>query len=607
MVRPGLIAGAIFIVVAAVFSAAIPNDFVRYDDFDYIVANKALERGVNRRLVRWAFLARGYASNYHPLTWISHAADVTVARVLGVEHLAEPNKAGAVIRDKGAFPHLVHAINVLLHAVNAVLLWWLIMGMVGWSRSCASLTSGQETASPLLVLVAAGCALLWALHPLRVEVVAWASERKELLCTFFMLLTLIAWVRRGRSPRPTVVALLAFVFYALALLAKPMAVSLPVVLFAWEWLLRRASFKETLRRIAVFFVASAFICHLTMISQGEGLMTGRDWTLGQRVLCAVEAPVIYVAQTFWPANLSIDYTVPDWTSWPAFVLGAVLLLVMGAVSVLAGWMRFKARERSLLGSVAVWLAFAVSWMYIALIPVLGLVKVGYEPHSDRYTYWAACGAAVVMAKGLVWLYGRYGMLLRAHWNIVLCATALILLVLSGWTVQQCRVWFDSETLFTRVVHQTYNEHFARSLGEGIVFKDRNRIHEVEDMLRTVLQEKRTPEARAALALHLAEFGKAGEILTFSGTRADPFAEARLLAGYALEEPSRGHDWAYAALAFADYREEKFRSAIDWMEKAQKHGFKSTFLKIDLDEWAKKAEEKERREKAGTTSEDNVRK
>ena len=607
----GKVIAALFLVVAAVFAVATANDLVRYDDYDYIVKNEALADGLNGRAVRFAFCAAGYASNYHPLTWLSHAADVSLAKALGLDYRLDEKYRPLFCVDEGAFPHLVHGVNVLLHAVNAVLLFWLIMGMWRRSRSCASLTSGQETASPLLVVVAAGCVLFWALHPLRAEVVAWASERKELLCTAFMLLTLIAWTRGVAVEKsctrefsnstvhlhlfstPSFCYIFSLFTFTFALLAKPMAVSLPVVLFAWEWVLRRVPFREALRRTAAFFVASAVMCHMTMVSQGEGLIGGRSWTLTQKVLASVEAPVIYLWQTVWPFGLSIDYPVPGRSSWPWFAAGCALLLAMAAAGVVHLLQRNgRLRTVRIAGADPVaWGVFAIAWLYVGLVPVLGFVKVGYEPHSDRYTYWVGCGAAVLLAKAVVWADGRWGACVRPFRTRILVGVAVLLAALGVLSVRQCRVWRNSISLFSSVVSKTAHEHYAHALADEMVFKDRASAKAAEEMLRGVLQQKHSPEARAALALHLAAFGEARKPISFGGLETSAFEEARLLAQYALEDPSSANDWAYAALAFADYREEKFENAIKWMRKAKDLGFDSGFLKIDLDEWAKEAEAK----------------
>ena len=592
--RLPLLGAALFAIVVAVYSASIANDFVRYDDFDYIVKNEALENGLTRQAAKWSFLNVGYAGNYHPLAWISHALDISLARGLGIDYRedAEHRDIGLVTKQDGAFPHLVHAVAVLLHGANAVLLWWLMMAF-------AVRKGDREIASPSVALLAAGCALFWALHPLRVEVVAWASERKELLSVMFMLLTLIAY-ERGEEGKSTVRLFSPpRIFFLLALLAKPVAVSLPAVIFAWEWALRRRSFAEALRRVVPMAAMAAAFCVVTMIAQEDGLSGARELTVLQKVLSSVEAPVIYLMQTFWPVELSIDYALPDWSTWPLFAAGVVLLLAMAAAGGWFVWFRaYRRQEPRWLA----WCVFAIAWGYVGLLPMLGVVKVGYEPHNDRYTYWIGCGAVFCLFV----LLRRYVRFVEPHFRNVCIGTGAVLVVLSVLTFFQCRVWEDSESLFSRIVYKTWNEQFARILAEGIYFKDHSREAEAEEMLREVLARKHSPEARAALALQLATFGDGSYTVTAEGEKL-AFVEARLLAAYALEEEGKGHDWAYAALAFADYREGKYKEAADLMQKALDCGFKSGFLKVDVAEWRKKAAEQEAKKAAGKDAEKDVQK
>ena len=567
-VRLPLLGAAIFAIVAAVYAVSIANDFVRYDDFDYIVKNEALGNGLTRQAAKWSFRNVGYAGNYHPLAWISHALDISLARGLGIDYRedAEHRDLGLVTKQDGAFPHLVHAVAVLLHGVNAVLLWWLMLAAARGGGLGTSRPTGDAVVAALL-------ALFWAVHPLRVEVVAWASERKELLSVSFMLLTLLAHVR-GREWT-------AYACFVAALLSKPVAVSLPCVIFAWEWALRRRSFAEAVRRVVPMAAMAAAFCLVTLIAQEEGMSGARDLTVLQKVLSSVEAPVVYLLQTFWPVELSIDYALPDWSTWPLFATGVLLLLAMAAAGGWFVWLRAQRRQEP---RWLAWCVFAIAWVYVGLVPMLGIVKVGYEPHNDRYTYWIGCGAVFCLFV----LVRRYLRFVEPYFRNVCIGAGAALLVLSVLTVFQCRVWKDSESLFSRIVYRTWNEQFARILAEGIYFKDHAREAEAEEMLREVLARKHSPEARAALALQLATFGDGRYTVTAEGEKL-AFVEARLLAGYALEEEGKGHDWAYAALAFADYREGKFKEAADLMQKALDCGFKSGFLKIDVDEWRKKGE------------------
>ena len=215
------------LVTAVVYLPVCRNEFVLLDDAEYITENPNLDGGLSPQSVKWAFTAVGYAANYHPLAWISHLADVSVAS-------AKTGKRAEFVS---------HAHNVALHAANAVLLFLLLC-----------LICDEKVRLELLALLA----LFWSLHPLRVEVVAWASERKELLSVFWMLVAAVSYCSRAALTRTRLaVSLLAF---ALALLAKPVAVSFPAVLFTWDWIFRgRPAWKRT----AVFAAMSLACAALT--------------------------------------------------------------------------------------------------------------------------------------------------------------------------------------------------------------------------------------------------------------------------------------------------------------------------------------------------------
>lgn len=589
----GLIVGAaIFAIVTAVFAVNCRNEFIRYDDYDYIVINKHLESGLTPRSVKWAFRAAGYASNWHPLTWMSHAADISLAKALGINWHAPENKHGVVIDRWSAFPVLVHAENVLWHAANAVLLWWLMMVM--GRRFHRNRPTGDA-------VVAAGCALLWALHPLRVEVVAWAAERKELVSVFFMLLTILAYARGvvGRRSRTaefsnSIVPLplfsttsFCYVFslftFTFSLLAKPVAVSLPAVLIAYELVFEGSSFRRAFRRTWPFMAASAAVCHLTMASQTIGLAGGRDWTWMTRLVCAVEAPAVYLWQTVWPFGLSPDYPIPTLAeSWPFFAGGALLLLAMAAVCV---WWLWRPNRWNALG------CFVIAWAYVGFLPMSGLVKVGYEPHNDRYTYWIGCGVAFgvfAVARMLRPLWERERVILGR-------CLAAVLVVCAALSVRQSLLWKSTSSIFGHIINLTKSDFFAQGLSEDLIANGgRAKLKEAEEMLRDVLSARHSDYARAILAYFLAAYCDASVpagVLDVKDVGA--FTEARLLAAYALEGTSAdAHLYAYAALAFADHREKKFRSAYENMKKAMDLGFKSQIIPVDLEEWKKEGEKDE---------------
>ena len=548
----------IFVIVALVYGVNVRNEFVRLDDPDYVTKNASLASGLTKDSVAWSFRLTKYAHNWHPLTWISHGLDVSIADWLELDWRVPEDSSGAVVRTSGPLACLVHGENVLFHAANAVLLYFLLLSISGRAGG---------NAGPADVLVPTLLALIWALHPLRVEVVAWAAERKELLSVFFMLLSLLAYVNsRYWLSVPCV---------ALALLAKPVAVSLPAVFFAFDFLLVRTSLRRALSRALPFVLLAAAASALTFLSQSAALEQGREWSWLTRIVCAVEAPAVYLAQTFWPVGLSPDYRVPGFQSWTWMVAGALLHLCVLAVPI---WNLLRANRWSRL------VLFGVAWVYVGLLPMIGVVKVGYEPHSDRYTYWIGCGCAGVLAIAFAWLRP----LEVCHRRRVLGGATVLLAALAILTFAQSRHWRDSRSLFARIVGLTHSEYFSSMLGDILVAEGEQGKAAAEAMLRDTLDVRRSPNARAALALHLAAYGRGTMTTGLSGDDETHFPEARILAERALEEPCRA-DWAVAALAIADYRDKRYVRAYRNLKEAIGFGFEPQSLGIDVAEWKRLSE------------------
>lgn len=538
----------LFTLSVLVFSGNGRNEFCRLDDPHYLLSNVHIREGLTPGSVGWSLASVGFESNWHPLTWVSHALDISVGHSL---KLGVPSDPSAPIPFSGPFSSFCHSENVVLHGLNVVLLYLVILSLAD--------------ATHMSVIAAGVFALFWGLHPLRVEVVAWAAERKELLSVLFMLLSMLAYAKP--TPCRTFVSLVCFV---LALLAKPVAVGLPVVLAAYDLFLAHRTLRGTLVRVLPFAMASAAASVLTLMAQTDALKMGGRFPFLQRLTCAVEAPAVYLAQTVWPKGLSISYAMPEKMGGPFFIAGIVLAILL-AVLVWAGLVAVRrdgSDERSW------WLRlglFAVAWTYVCLVPMLGFVKVGYQPHSDRYTYWVGCGVAAVGALA-------YRRLASVDWrNIadeqwarcwprircgvrVFVGAALVALVAA--TVVRSRVWRTSRDLFTDAVRKTHLENDAALLVDSLLEDGREGREEAIEMARGVLAERHSPFARSLLSYVLAIGGR---------SERDMF-EARRLAEYALEDPDYGRHLAFAALAFADWQEKNYEGALAWMEQAVSAGY-----------------------------------
>lgn len=343
--------------------------FVMLDDTVYVSGNPRVLYGLSCESVTWAF-GTTYASNWHPLTWISLMTDAQIGR------------ADAAV---------YHATNVALHIVNTLLLFAFL-----------SLSTGHRWR-------AAAVAALFALHPLHVESVAWVTERKDVLSTMFWLLTMLAYmwyVRHRGIGRYLLVAGL----FALGLMAKPMLVSLPLVLLLLDiWPLRRvagspkprAENPETaesrscpvlplvVEKIPLFAMAAAS-CVVTLIAQAQGgsVQSTKLLPMGVRIANAAVAYVHYIGKALWPTELSALYAHPE-RSLPVWqVLGASLLVLLATALAIRA---MRTRPYVTVG----WL-----WYLVTLIPVIGLVQVGVQAWADRYTYVPLIGLFVVVAWGL---------------------------------------------------------------------------------------------------------------------------------------------------------------------------------------------------------------
>ncbi len=462
--RPGVLCLLLALATLAVFLPVAWHGFVNYDDADYVTENAQVQGGLKWASIVWAFTT-GHASNWHPLTWISHMADCQLFGLQAGGH---------------------HLVSVGLHIANALLLFGLLRRMTGalWRSA----------------LVAA----LFALHPLHVESVAWASERKDVLSTLFFLLTLWAYAayaegrrpeaRPGRARRPAANYLLALGCFALGLMSKPMLVTLPFVLLLLDyWPLQRwprrapATQPDTatgrprpglfslLLEKAPFFALAAASSIVTYFVQRHGGAVSTSLTFGERVANALISYARYIGKTFWPLDLSILYPHPG--RWPlGAVAGAAVLLL--AISVVVA---LRARKQPYL---------AVGWLWFCgtLVPVIGLVQVGIQSMADRYTYVPLIGGFIMLVWGVDALVparpGR-GKALALGAGLGLAACALL-------AARQVRFWRNSEELFGHAVRVTRDNYLAHN-NLGYYLNGQGRTAEAVEHYRRALQIKPTYE------------------------------------------------------------------------------------------------------------------
>ena len=346
-----LIGLLLIVATLAVFWQILDHESITYDDPEYVFDNPNVQQGFTPASIKWAFTSM-YSSNWHPLTWLSHMLDY---RLYG------PDPAGH------------HATNLLLHLANVLLLFFVLSRMTGavWRSA----------------LVAA----LFAIHPLHVESVAWIAERKDVLCAFFGMLTMWAYLRYTERPHLRRYFLVVLLF-ALGLMSKPMLVSLPLVLLLLDfWPLGRArrGWKLVWEKVPLAALSAASSV-ITFIAQrkGEAVRSLEAFPAAIRLENAVVAYVAYLARMVYPRGLAVLYPHPQHTLPVWQVSCAALVLI--AISVMA--LRSARRHP--------YLIVGWSWYIISLIPVIGLVQVGVQATADRYTYIPLIGIFISIAWGV---------------------------------------------------------------------------------------------------------------------------------------------------------------------------------------------------------------
>ena len=389
-------------------------EFVNYDDPVYVLENDPVRRGLTFEGIRLAF-GTLHASNWHPITWLSHMLDVEMYGVNAGAH---------------------HLTNVLFHAFNSMLLFLLLRRMTGalWRSA----------------MVAA----LFAVHPLHVESVAWISERKDVLSAFFGFLTLLAYTEYVKRPGWMRYGA-ALLLFTLGLMSKPMVVTLPFLMLLLDyWPLNRYVNEGSLRRFAVltkeklpFFLLSAASCVVTMIAQERGgaMDALESYSFGVRLANAMVAYVAYLGKMIWPMNLAVLYPHPGVR--PLWQIIGALILIVGISAAAVLW----AKRRP-------W--FAVGWLWYlgVLLPVIGLVQVGLQAMADRYTYIPLIGIYIILA------WGFHEMLYRRHYGIPELAIAgiLVLTLLMLVAGNQVRYWENSSTVFSLALQNTSGNYLAHN-------------------------------------------------------------------------------------------------------------------------------------------------
>jgi protein O-mannosyl-transferase len=454
------VGAALIVLTLALFGTALPRTFINYDDDVYVTGNPHVRQGVTGSSIVWAFTTTE-ASNWHPVTWLSHMLDVQLYGLDAVGH---------------------HWTSLFLHAANTALLFFVLRRMTGalWRSALA--------------------AALFALHPLHVESFAWVAERKDVLSTLFWLLTVAAWTRYLDRTTPARYAVVLALF-ALGLMSKPMLVTLPFTLLLLDvWPLRRwtASWAGLVREKAPLFAMSAASCVATAIAQRRGgaLQGFEHFPLPDRLANAIASCGAYLGKTVWPASLAVFYPHPHLgvMTWRV----AVSLLAIGGITALA-----LRTYRT-----APFLAVGWLWYLGTLVPVIGLVQVGGQGMADRYTYVPLIGIFVAVAWGLD-LVAERSRFLRSAVAVAACAWLVALAVVAR---VQLGTWADRETLFRHALAVTSDNWLAHHNLGTILFNQGKPEDAVVQLTECLRIQPNYTEAHYNLGLALEKLGRHSEAI-----------------------------------------------------------------------------------------------
>lgn len=451
-------------VTMAIYSRVLLNGFVNYDDTLYVTENLHVQQGLTIEGLRWAFTSLD-AANWHPLTWLSHMLDVQIYGMSPMGH---------------------HATNVLLHGANTLLLFLFLVHATGASWRSFFV------------------AMLFGIHPLHVESVAWVAERKDVLSAFFWMLTLLAYLRYSRNRCLTTYFTVLWLFAA-ALLSKPMAVTLPFVLLILDyWPLRRLpqitdgkvapvgawkhlSTSALLLEKLPFFVLAGLSLVMTDLAQERAGAIKATAQVTENILNALAAYGTYLVKMVWPGNMVVLYPYTHQPVWKALAAG---ILVAGISIAVWSW-----RDRRYL--VAGWL-----WYLITLLPVSGIIRIGEHSIADRYTYIPLIGLFIIISWGTGDLVENR----KTARHTALAAVVAVLLFFSLKTWNQILYWRDSTLLFRHAVRYTSGNWMAyHNLGASLLQRG-DSINALEFLLKSV---RINPEdARAYNSLSTA-YGRLG--------------------------------------------------------------------------------------------------
>jgi Flp pilus assembly protein TadD len=478
-----MICAALALLTVIAFWPITGAEFISFDDPDYVTDNPMVQRGLTVEGLAWAFTT-GHSGNWHPLTWLSHMLDW---QIYG------PKAAGH------------HTTNLLFHLANSIILFIALQRMTRATWRSA--------------VVAA----LFAVHPLHLESVAWVSERKDVLSTFFGLISLLSYIRHVQSGVAEATRRdywFALVSFGCALLGKPMLVTLPFVFLLLDfWPLQRITLQQSDRRKAAglviekapFFAVSFISCAITFAVQraGGAVRSVEEFSFWHRLGNTLISYATYLRKMVWPDDLAIFYPHSATLSAGPILVSFLIILGISVIAVLP----LRSRPYMLIG----W-----CWFLGTLVPVIGLVQVGEQALADRYSYIPLVGIFIAMTWWIGDLLARQNRLIKAIPAIVALAACALL------TWRQSHVWQNNQTLFTHALAVTEKNYIAHNhLATDFIRK--NQILEArEHLVRAVEYRPTFADALVNLGTIIAEEGNLAEaesLFSKAVTFAPQFEEA----------------------------------------------------------------------------------
>jgi tetratricopeptide (TPR) repeat protein len=420
------------VVIWLVFGQTVGHEFINFDDDVYVYENPEVAHGLTLNGIVRAF-SHVHSCNWHPLTWISHMLDCQFY---------------------GLNPGGHHFTNILIHTVTAVLLFLVLRQMTGalWRSAFV--------------------AAVFAIHPLRVESVAWVAERKDVLSGLFFMLTLWAYVSYARRPWSPARYGLVVVLFALGLMCKPMLVTLPFVLLLLDyWPLRRFAIWRLIAEKVPLLVLSGAVCVITFFAQREAISSFEQISLPLRVGNGLISCVAYMGQMFWPSGLAVVYPFAAGSVGISRVVVSLVLLAGISTGVFV-----LRRHRYLLTG---WL-----WYFIMLGPVIGILQVGWQSRADRYTYLPQIGLYVLLTWAAADLSAGW-----RHRRLMLCGFSTVVLVALVFCARkQTSYWQNSGSLWTHALDCTHDNTVAHN-NLGDILAQKGKVDEAIGHFREAIRLK----------------------------------------------------------------------------------------------------------------------